>query len=220
MRITVGIVEPLFEHVNSFLTKDVFDLLGVLMDVIGGKVRSVCKIKFPQPVIAHNFAGAVPTLRVKDAESPSLDMGDILMAAKCAELMLGLFERLVAALGKFTCAHLFDCEILILQDVVNGLKRVLAGNPGQPGALPPPARKNAMPRTEEERRANTAPAASTMKGPVGRLRPTKEKKAPAPPETIPKIAEKTSIIPSRWVKRNAAAAGMTSIAETSTTPTA
>ena len=63
MRITVGVVKPLFEPANGFLTKDVFDLLGVLMDVIGRKVRSVGKIKLPQPVIAHDFAGAVPSLR-------------------------------------------------------------------------------------------------------------------------------------------------------------
>src|SRR5258705_13076037 len=91
------------------------------------------------------------------------------MAAKCAELMLGLFERLVATLGEFTCAHLFGFEILILQDVVNGLERVLAGSSGRPGALRPPAGKNAMPRTEEERRGEYRPRSKYHEGTHGQI---------------------------------------------------
>lgn len=63
MRIAVGVIKPLFEHANGFLAKEVFNLLGVLMDVIGGKVRRVGKIKFPQPVIANDLARPMPSLR-------------------------------------------------------------------------------------------------------------------------------------------------------------
>ena len=91
------------------------------------------------------------------------------MAAKCAELMLSLFERLAAALGEFASTHLFDCEILILQDVINRLERVLAGNPGRPGVLPPPAGKNAVPRSEEERRREYRPRSKYHEGTRGQI---------------------------------------------------
>ena len=65
VRIPVGVVEPLLEYAHGLLAKDVFDLLCVLVDVIGCKMRSVCKIQLPKTVIADDFAGAVPSLRGK-----------------------------------------------------------------------------------------------------------------------------------------------------------
>ena len=59
-----------------------------------------------------------------------------------------------------------------------------------------------------------------MNGPVGRFGPRKLRNAPTAPASIPKNAASQSMRCIRSVSRYAAAAGVISIAETSTTPTA
>ena len=63
-------------------------------------------------------------------------------------------------------------------------------------------------------------ADSTMNGPVGSRVPKNERKAPLSPEIIPRQELQTSIRWNRSVRSEAVAAGMMSMAETRTTPTA
>jgi hypothetical protein len=49
--------EKLFESPDGVRIKDVFDPIGVPVDMTGGDVRVVYKVQFPQTVVTHDSRG-------------------------------------------------------------------------------------------------------------------------------------------------------------------
>ena len=60
MRILARVGKTALELAHDFIAQHVLDFLGVFMHVIGGDLRFVRQIEFPQTMVAHNGTSALP----------------------------------------------------------------------------------------------------------------------------------------------------------------
>ena len=150
VRVVPSVVEPLFQLPHRLFSKDVLDLLGVLMHVIGGHMRCVGQIKLPQTMISDDLARTLPAFGSEKCRVAIAGQSEILVTAQSVELAVSFFQGLAASLRQLAGAHLVGFEFLIFQDMVNRFERVFAGDASRARTLPPPASNDSMAWTEKE----------------------------------------------------------------------
>ena len=61
MGIARGVVEQALEFAHHIVAKDVLDFLGVIVHVVRRDVGGVGQVKLPEPMVADDRAGQLPT---------------------------------------------------------------------------------------------------------------------------------------------------------------
>ena len=91
VRVAPGVVEALLQFPHRLFSKEVLNLLSVLMHVIGGNMGRVGQIELPEAVISDDLAGTLPAAGSEKCRVAIAGQGHILVTAQGVELTVSFF---------------------------------------------------------------------------------------------------------------------------------
>src|SRR6185503_2302415 len=136
VRVVCGVGQTAFQFAHYFVAEHVLNLFCVLMDVVGGDLRGVRQVEFPEAVIADDGASQLPARRSHRDGIAFVVRRRQAVPAQLCRLRGDFLDGFAAPFGQFAEGDTLALEVAGFEHLVNGLERILALDAQDPRALP------------------------------------------------------------------------------------
>src|SRR5688572_10975626 len=106
-------LEAPLDLADSFGAEDMLDFIGIFMDVVGREMHRVRQIKFPQPMVADDLTGALPTGGREEEDVALFVGGDETVARQLPALGARVFNALAPKLSQLSKRDAFAAEVAL-----------------------------------------------------------------------------------------------------------